>query len=615
MTFPVFDHSLLKNRWAIAPADNDVIARMVRVHGVPEVVAHMLAARSIAADGALSFLNPRLATDLPNPSALRDMDAMAGYVADAIIAGRHIGIFADFDVDGATSAAILTRFLRQLGAPEPALYIPDRQAEGYGPNINAMMTLKGQGATLVLMADCGTTAFDVLAQAKQAGIDVVIFDHHEAEATLPDAAFVINPKRQDDSSNLRMLAACGVCFMACIAINRALRQREYFVNGRAEPVLKDMLDLVALGTVCDMVPMTGPNRLLTKAGFIQMAQWKNIGLKALCDVAGQKATPSPELAGFTLGPRINAGSRVHQSDLGARLLACDDPEEATRIAWVLEDCNDRRRSLQAEMLASAVRKVADNGLDTHNLIFVSDPDWHVGLNGLVAGQLKEKFGKPACVATFLPGMNSEMEGRGSGRSVAGVNMASALIAARHAGHLVKGGGHAMAGGFTFAPDSETALRSFLSEHAAQQVAGGAVAIGNEEIADGIVTLKAVQVAAVKLLEDAVGPFGVDHPEPQFIIQSVRIRNAGVVGKDHVRCFLSDWQGGSSFKGIAWRALSSPLGQAMMAASPDDLYHVLAEFRINHWQGVDKVDVVIKDMIKAVNATGQAHYPVSATNTG
>lgn len=612
MTVLSFDRSLLQNRWTIAPADDAVIARMVQVHGVPEVVARMLAARAVAADQALSFLNPRLAADLPDPSTLRGMDDMAATVADAIIAGRTIGIFADFDVDGATSAAILTRFLRALGAAEPPIYIPDRQAEGYGPNINALMTLKGQGASLILMADCGTTAFEVLDQAQQAGIDVIVFDHHEAEVKLPAARHVINPKRQDDDSGLRMLAACGVCFMACVAINRALRARGYFAAGRTEPALKDLLDLVALGTVCDMVPMTGPNRLLVKAGFAKMAEWKNVGLKALCDVAGQKSVPNPELAGFTLGPRINAGSRVHQADLGARLLACEDVEEATRIAWVLEDCNDRRRSLQAEMLASATRKVADHGLDAHNLIFVSDPDWHVGLNGLVAGQLKEKFGKPACVATFLPGMSGQIEGRGSGRSVAGINMASALIAARHAGHLIKGGGHAMAGGFTFVPGAEAALRAFLSDHVIAQSAGDAVQDVNEEIADGLIALKALQVAGVKLLEDAVGPFGVDHPEPQFIIQNVRIRNASVVGKDHVRCSLTDWQGGAVFKGIAWRALTTPLGQAMLAAGSDDLYHVLAEFKINHWQGVDKVDVVIKDLCPV---TATAHYPMSATNTG
>lgn len=597
------EKSLLANRWVFGVCDETVIARMVQVHGVPELVARFLATRQVGADEARAFLNPKLSTDLPDPSRLRDMDAMAGFLADAIVQGRKIGVFADFDVDGATSSAILRRYLRFVGIEAP-VYIPDRQQEGYGPNINALMKLKAQGVEIVLMADCGTTAFEVLEQAANADLDVIVLDHHEAEATLPMAKYVINPKRTDDDSGLRMLAACGVCFMACIALNRALRARGFFAT-RAEPPLKDMLDLVALGTVCDMVPMTGPNRLLVRAGFAQMASWKNAGMKALCEVAGQTRVPDPDLAGFVLGPRINAGSRVHQSDLGAQLLACEDYEEAMRIAWILEDCNDRRRSLQAEMLASATDKVRREGHETHDLILLSDPDWHVGLNGLVAGQIKEKFGKPACVGTFLPSMSGAIEGRGSGRSVAGINIAAALMAARAKGLLTKGGGHAMAGGYSYEPSQEDALRVFLSEHVKLQSVGGVSDMVAEEKVDGIIALRAVKTDGVKLLEDAAGPFGTDHAEPQFVIPNVRIRAPGVVGKDHVRCQISDWQGGQSFKGISWKALNNTLGKTLMEARPDDLFHILVTLRINHWQGVDRVDIVIKDMYPVIALAGQA----------
>jgi single-stranded-DNA-specific exonuclease len=593
------EQSILSNRWVAKPLDEDAIARMMQVHGVPELVARFLATRQIAADKAISFLHPKLATDLPDPSCFKDMDAMADYVSDAIINGRGIGIFADFDVDGATSAAILTRFLRGCGL-NPPVHIPDRQLEGYGPNINALAGLKAKGADLILMADCGTSALEVLEQAANADIDVVVFDHHEPEAKLPPAKFIINPKRADCPSGLRMLAACGVCFMACIAINRALRKKGFF-NGKTEPQLKDQLDLVALGTVCDMVPMTGPNRLLVKAGFMQMENWKNAGLKALCDVANQKSVCDPDLAGFVLGPRINAGSRVHQADLGAQLLACDDVEEATRIAWILEDCNDRRRSLQSEMLALATEKVRREGYDQQDVIFVADKDFHVGLNGLVAGQIKDKFGKPACVASFV-GIDGKMEGRGSARSVAGVNIASCLMATKDAGLLTKGGGHAMAGGFSYVPEQEEAIRAYLQTQVLAQQSGGVASIVPEETVDGVLALRALRADGVKLLEDSAGPFGVDHLEPQFVIANVRIRAASVVGKDHVRCQLTDWQGGGSYKGISWRALNSELGRTILNARPDDLFHILVTLRINHWQGVDRVDIVIKDIAPVVENT-------------
>ena len=443
------EKSLLQARWVFPAVNPDHIATMVAAHGMPEIVARLLSSRSVTPEQAEIFLNPRLSRDFPDPFRMQDMEDAAMMVADAVIAGRKMALFADFDVDGATSTAILVRFFRHCGVDLP-FYIPDRLAEGYGPNIDALKKLKAGGAELVLMADCGTTAFDVVAQGREIGLDILILDHHEAEDRLPAANHLINPKRKDDSSGYTMLAACGVAFMLCVAVNAKLREKGFYKGGPEAP-LKEFLDLVALGTVCDMVPLRGPNRLFVKTGFELMEKKRNPGIAALCEVAGVKTALSPYHAGFVLGPRINAGSRVHRADLGATLLSTDDLEEARNIAWTLTDCNDKRKDIQAAMMSEALDMVEAQGLDQHPVILVGHESWHPGLNGLVAGRLAEKYKKPAAVIAYAPGHDHALEGRGSGRSVPGVNIAAAFIDARNAGLIVKGGGHAMAAGYTILP--------------------------------------------------------------------------------------------------------------------------------------------------------------------
>jgi single-stranded-DNA-specific exonuclease len=519
------------------------------------------------------------------------MDKAASYLAEAIQSGKKIAVFGDFDVDGATSTAVLVRFLRHCGLDVP-FYIPDRMVEGYGPNINALQKLKEQGADIVILADCGTTAFDVIEQAAAIGLETVILDHHEAEDKLPIARYVINPKRKDDTSGLTMLAACGVSFMTCVAVNAKLRQNGFFTNGRTEAPLKDWLDIVALGTVCDMVPLTGVNRLFVRTGFTLMARHANPGLKALCEVAGLKNAPTPYDAGFVIGPRINAGSRVHQANLGARLLCTDDAEEARNIAFTLEDCNAKRKTIQEDMLNQAVAMVEAQALHQQPVIIVGHQDWHPGLSGLVAGRLKEKYNKPSVVVTYTPGMQGTLEGRGSGRSVTGVNLGGAFIDARNAGLLLKGGGHAMAAGFTVLPDQLEAFSGFLRDHIGRQMQG--MVVSCETPIDALLTVRGAQLDLARTVIDHIGPFGADQPEPVFAFANVRVHFAEVIGTDHVKCQIADWEGGSRIKAVAFRAADTDLGRALLKAGPSTPLHIAGTLKINSWQGRESVELHITD---------------------
>lgn len=591
------EKSIMSARWVFPDASNDSIHRMMTDFAVPEIVARLLVSRNVPPEQIDSFLFPRMSRDFPDPYKLADMEKFSKWMADAILKGKKIAAFCDFDVDGSTSAAVLKKFFRHLGMDIP-LYIPDRMTEGYGPNVKAMHALKNQGADIILMSDCGTTSFEVIAEGRAIGLDICIFDHHEQGATLPDATWLINPKRRDDTSGFDMLAAVGVTFLACVGINRALREANYFADKNIpEAPLKDWLDLVGLGTVCDMVPLTGPNRLLVRAGFQQMAQRKNIGLNALCDVGGIKKAPTPEDAGFVLGPRINAGSRVHQADLGAKLLSCDDAEEAKNIAWLLNDCNAKRRNIQADMMREAVDMIETQGLAERPLIMVADESWHVGLNGLVAGQIKERYGKPACCIAFAPGMSGALEGRGSGRSVAGFNMAALFMAAREVGLLIKGGGHAMAAGFTVMPEHIPALDTFFLNEA-EKIAGGLDLVSEEKV-DGIATIRGIRPDFIKLLQDNVGPFGQENPEPRFVLPSMRIVLADIVGDTHVRIQMTDAEGGARMKGVAFRSVGTPLGDLLLSSKGGRLLHLLGQFKINHWNGVDSVEFLIDDGVIAI----------------
>lgn len=592
MTLLNVDRSLLLSRWVLPAVDEAQVAQMVQAHGVPDMVARMLSARGVGVAGFQSFLQPTLAQDFPDPLRLKGMRDAAAELTASILAGRKFALFADFDVDGATSTAILVRFFRYLGIDMP-FHIPDRLSEGYGPNIPALKKLQEQGAEIVILADCGTTAFDVVEQARGMGLDIVILDHHEAEDKLPIANHIINPKRKDDESGYDMLAACGVSFLLCVALNTSLRDAGYFGDRPPAP-MKSWMDILALGTVCDMVPLTGPNRLFVKYGLEQMVETENPGLRALMDVAGVKGAPDPYTCGFMLGPRINAGGRIHKADLGATLLSTDDAEAAKNIAWTLNDCNDKRKDMQADMMDQAMRMVVDRGLDQHPAILVGDESWHPGLNGLVAGRLVEKYKRPAAVIAYTPGHDHALEGRGSGRSVPGINIASAFIDARNRDLLIKGGGHAMAAGFTILPERVEPFRDFFLDHIARQAAGQVEV--SETAVDGVLSVRGATLDLVKTLQQ-VGPFGQANPEPLFILPHVRVQSVDIVGADHVRLQIGDSDGGGRMKAMAFRAAENPVGQALLSARGGNV-HLLGRLKINEWQGRESVELHVEDAAPA-----------------
>ncbi|MEZ5813662.1 MAG: single-stranded-DNA-specific exonuclease RecJ [Alphaproteobacteria bacterium] len=571
--------SLNKARWVMPDADISAVERLSRQYDLPEIVARLLVQRGV--EDIPAFLYPTLKEHFPDPFALADMEALAVYMAGAIEAKRAIAIFGDFDVDGATSSALLHRFFKCYGIDAP-IYIPQRLTEGYGPNVAALQQLKEDGAEIVFLLDCGTTAFDVVEAATQMGLEIVVLDHHEAETTLPKARYVINPKRKDDASGYDMLAAVGVTFLACVAMNNKMK---------GDAPLKSWLDIVALGTVCDMVPLTGPNRLFVKYGFKEMQNSGNAGLNALIEVSGISGPLNPYHAGFVLGPRINAGSRVHKSDLGARLLSIDDAEEANDIAWTLNDCNDKRKAIQVEMEREALDMLEREGLDQHPVIFVASENFHQGLSGLVAGRLKEKYGKPAALVAFAENERGEIEGRGSGRSIPGIHIAQAFIDARNEGIIEKGGGHAMAGGFTVLQGQVEAFKAFLYEHIERQTDSAQANVHTP--IDGVVTVRGASPALVHLLQDQIGPFGQEHSEPLFLLQNVRIHTADVVGEAHIRCMVSDWEGGSRMKAMAFRAVGTPLGDALLKQGKAG-FDLLGTLKIDNWGGEDKVEMHIKD---------------------
>lgn len=591
MSKTLVESSLNKARWVIPDASLDDIDLMMQRYDVPEVVARLLCQRGIAINEADSFLNPTLKNDFPDPFSMKGMGDMAEDIAIAIEEKKNFAIFGDFDVDGATSSAVLCRFLKAVGIDAP-IYIPDRLSEGYGPNIDALKSLKEQGADILMMLDCGTTAFDVVKAGTDLGLQIVILDHHEAEDELPECWHVINPKRKDDSSGLDMLAAVGVTFMVCVSINNRLRDRGFYTqNGINEPNLKGLMDIVALGTVCDMVPLTSVNRLFVRSGFAVLEHSLNTGIKALMRAAGISAPISTYDCGFVLGPRINAGSRVDKADLGAQLLTSEDPEDCKNIAWTLNDCNDKRKAIQQEMEAHAIAMVEERGMQDDPLILVGHEDWHPGLSGLVAGRLKEKYKKPACVVTYAHDLSGKKEGRGSGRSIPGVHIAQAFIDARGAEILTKGGGHAMAGGFTVDPDKVEALRTFLCEHIRKQMENTDTNV--ETVIDAVLTTRGITTNLVEVLQNNVGPFGQEQPEPVFMLENVRIHKADILGQSHIRVMVSDWEGGSRIKAMAFRSVDTPLGDALLK-SGSHAYHILGQLKINEWQGRKSAEMHIID---------------------
>ncbi|MFZ0721864.1 MAG: single-stranded-DNA-specific exonuclease RecJ [Xanthobacteraceae bacterium] len=565
-------------------------------HELPELLARILAGRNIEADAVAAFLDPTIKHAMPDPHVLTAMKEAAERIADAVTRGESVAIFGDYDVDGATSAALLARYLRQCGLA-PIIHIPDRLFEGYGPNVEAVRALAERGAKLLVCVDCGTTSIEPLVEAKKLGLDTVVIDHHQADEELPPAVAIVNPNRRDDLSGLGHLAAVGLTFMTVVALNRVLRGRGFWQAGRSEPDLLALLDDVALGTVADVVPLIGLNRAFVAKGLIALRRRERAGHVSLMDVARLTGPPEAWHLGFLLGPRINAGGRIGRADLGVKLLLEDDPIEAAKIAGELDRLNQERQAIEQGTLAQAEAEAsAALGLEEKGAVVVTAAEgWHPGVVGIVAGRLKEKFGRPAFAIALEPGGI----GTGSGRSIAGVDIGRAVRRAVTEGLLLKGGGHAMAAGVTLRKGALAELRAFLEATLGADVETARRSSGL--LIDGAVTAAAANAELIAMIERA-GPFGSGNPEPVIALPAHTVTYAEEVGQAHVRVRLKSADG-SGLNAIAFRAAGQKLGVALRN-SRGQRVHAAGTFALDRWQGEERVQFKLTDIAPAEAFTGR-----------
>ena len=549
-----------------------------------DLVTQLLLARGCPREALDAHKAPSIRGFMPDPSIFRDMDRAAARLADAVQTGEQVTIFGDYDVDGATSAALMILLLRDLGL-EARAYIPDRLMEGYGPSGEALVRLKEEGASLIVTVDCGAQAFEALEMARVAGVDVIVVDHHKCAAALPHAHALVNPNRLDETEGAEHghLAAVGVAFLLGAALIRLLRSRGWF-DGRAEPRLLDLLDIVALGTVADVAQLKGLNRAFVSQGLKVMAQRRNIGLNALISASRLTRAPTATDLGFALGPRINAGGRVGKSDLGVRLLTTRDPAEAASIAAELDRLNEERRAIEAIVQEGAEGFAAAKG--NRAVMVVAGRGWHPGVIGIVAGRLKEKYGRPAIVIA----LDEAGVGKGSGRSISGVDLGAAVLAAKDSGLLVAGGGHAMAAGLTIAEDQLDAFADFLEERLDSAVTRS---IGDRALLlDALVSAGGVTPDLVAAM-DAGGPYGMGWPQPRVVAGPVRIIKADIVGNGHVRAIVSG-DDGRPLKTVAFRQADTALGAALLGAPPHRRLWLAGRARIDDWGARPAAELHVDD---------------------
>ena len=590
--------SLSGNLWNIAACDEYKTEQMCRQLGISPHLAALLTQRGITPETADAFLNPKLSTLMPDPYVLKDMEKAAERIAEAVIKHQKIGIIGDYDVDGATSTSVLRLFLTYLGI-ETAVHIPERE-EGYGPSTLAFQEFADFGADLVITVDCGTTAFSVLNDA--AGkFEIIVLDHHEAEVLLPKVYAVVNPKRLDEDNghpDLGYMAAVGVVFMTVVAVNRLLRQKGFYTDKLPEPDLKQWLDLVALGTVCDVVTLLGLNRAFVTQGLKIIASRRNLGLKTLADSANINEKPDAYHLGFVLGPRINAGGRVGKAYTGSRLLCSTNPLEAQHLAEELNTFNQERKDIECFVLEQSIEMLEGSPQDWP-MAFVYNTGWHQGVIGIVAGKLKERYNLPA----FVMSIEAD-EVKGSARSIPGVDLGALIIAAKEKGILTKGGGHTMAAGFSLTEEQIPVFRDFAGEYIARSLNNVKphpvlnidlslnLAAANKELYDEISRLK---------------PFGTGNPEPLLLLRNVYFRYARIIGTGHIKCELTTLSG-AKLSAIAFRTVDTESGNAILSRQ-HDCYDVVGNLRLNQWNNTTTLQFVITDIKKsALNnslcATGQ-----------
>lgn len=578
--------SVTGKAWLYTEPDPRQVMTLTQRYGITDILAQILVHRGIPIDHAESYLNPTIRHYLPDPNHLIDMDRAVARALLAIKEKQSIVVYGDYDVDGATSSAILRRYFDLIGH-SIGVYIPDRIDEGYGANTEALLMLRGKSTDLVLMVDCGTTAFEPLRAAAEAGLDIIVLDHHTAEATLPVTAALVNPNRFDQATlprdEMRFLCAAGVAYLFVVALNRALRNDGYFKD-KPEPDLKDFLDLVALGTVCDVMPLIGLNRAFVRQGLKVMAARNNIGLSTLCDIARVNEKPSAYHLGFALGPRVNAGGRVGDAMLGSHLLSTDDVLLSRQIASRLDAYNEERQGIERFVLEQALAQIEMDKLNQHPILMVQQEGWHPGVIGIVASRLKERFHKPALVVAFDTDV-----GKGSGRSVPGVIMGDAMIKAVQLGLLDKGGGHAMAAGFTVLRSHYAAFYEFLNTELGDKARSSLPTLN----VDGVLSVGGATLELIEELQQ-LEPFGAGNPQPRFMIKNVTMPYAEPIGDgSHFRCRIQD-ETGSGAKLMAFRAKDTPFESAIKRAreNPCD---VIVTLKNDTFGGRNSVTLMLEDI--------------------
>jgi len=578
-------------RWIDAPnqlagpnQDRLAAALMEIYDDLPIPLARIMAGMGLTPETASHYVDPKIRDLLPNPSRFKDLDKAANRLADAVIGETPIGVFGDYDVDGAAAAALLLCVMRELGV-NCDVHIPDRFTEGYGPNIEALMALKEKGAALLVTVDCGITAHAPLAAVANTGMDVIVIDHHIAGAELPQVHSVVNPNRLDEDGRYGYLCAAGVVFIVLVGMLRALREKGYFTADTPAPDLLAYLDIVALATVCDVVPLQGLNRAFVRQGLKVMAERRHPGLTKLADIAGMNNAPNTYAFGFLLGPRINAAGRIGGSGLGVRLLACRDPEEAAGLALRLDEMNQQRKKIEDGIRIAAIDRATNN---ENPVLILYDKDWHEGVIGIVAGRVRERFGKPALVIAI----SEDGIGKGSGRSIPGFRLGNAIIAAHQAGILEGGGGHDMAAGFSVRADKINHLQAFLNDRLMADLNGVIPQVIHQ--ASGLLSIAGCKPDLADWL-DRLGPFGSGNPEPRFVIPDCRIKSAKFVGEvgAHLSCRLDD--GSGTLNAIAFQAGGTPIGQAVSEARDGHYLHILGRVRRDRFRGGDAMQFEIDDV--------------------
>jgi single-stranded-DNA-specific exonuclease len=598
--------SILGRNWHQKTFDERHALSILQRFEISEVLSNLLSAREISLGEIENFLEPKIKTSLPDPFELNDMDKAVAHVIAAIHARKKITIFADYDVDGATSSALLKRFFREAGV-NADIYIPDRVLEGYGPNSQALLNLKKSGTDLVITLDCGTVAFKPLEDAAAVGLEIIVIDHHLGVLEKPQSIAVINPNLLDEKFPHKNLCAAGVTFLFVVAINKKLREENFYAQ-KKEPNLLNLLDLVALGTVCDVMSLTGLNRAFVAAGLKILKQRKNLGLREICDLAGLDEEPSVYHLGFVIGPRINAGGRVGKSDLGATILSSEDEEEVKAIAQQLEIFNKRRKEIEVQVLEEAVKSLESGPLTRSTtetwfggfskndpIIFAVAKNWHQGVIGIVASRLKDLYNKPVAVIAID---DEGKKGKASCRSISGIDFGGEILKARLEGLLIEGGGHAMAGGFSVAPEKISELHQFFCKNLAQKVEE----ISAQKNAEFDIALDLAQVNLDLLKELAkLEPFGVGNMRPKFLLRNVVKVKANLVGQtaEHISCVFSS-KSVLGFNGqiqaIAFRSNKTPLGEMLLDPKFTKPINLVGTLNINAWMGVEKVQMIIEDVL-------------------